>query len=303
MANIPSMRSDNSEILPYNFKDYFVFIGIEKLSDHPNFSMFNHWHEAVELIVPIHGHMIYNVNGNLINLDPNNGIFVNSNQIHYGFSYDNTDCVFIYALWHPLLLCATNGIENEYVQPITKNSSLPFISLNSEVNWQNSILSDVHEMNRLLANKAAPLILQSTIYKIWYTIYVNTNHGKRCSVATSPQLSILKDMLSFVHESYGEKITLHDIADAGKISISSCNILFKKYLMDSPVKYLLSYRLMKSSELLTETTLSITEIAFEVGFSNPSYFIDSFKREYGCTPNEYRKEHKSSEIFNPYFDL
>lgn len=42
MGKLPTMRSDNSEILPYNFKDYFVFIGTEKLSDHPNFCMFNH---------------------------------------------------------------------------------------------------------------------------------------------------------------------------------------------------------------------------------------------------------------------
>lgn len=40
MGKLPTMRSDNSEILPYNFKDYFVFIGTEKLSDHPNFCMF-----------------------------------------------------------------------------------------------------------------------------------------------------------------------------------------------------------------------------------------------------------------------
>ena len=31
MGKLPTMRSDNSEILPYNFKDYFVFIGTEKL--------------------------------------------------------------------------------------------------------------------------------------------------------------------------------------------------------------------------------------------------------------------------------
>lgn len=112
MGKLPTMRSDNSEILPYNFKDYFVFIGTEKLSDHPNFCMFNHWHDETEIIVPLKGHMTYNINGDLIKLSPGKGVFVNSNQIHYGFSDDSTDCVFIYALWHPMVLCATNEIEN-----------------------------------------------------------------------------------------------------------------------------------------------------------------------------------------------
>lgn len=42
MGVLPTMRSDKSEILPYNFKDYYAFIGLEKLSDHPSFRMFNH---------------------------------------------------------------------------------------------------------------------------------------------------------------------------------------------------------------------------------------------------------------------
>lgn len=79
MGKLPTMRSDNSEILPYNFKDYFVFIGTEKLSDHPNFCMFNHWHDETEIIVPLKGHMTYNINGDLIKLSPGKGVFVNSN--------------------------------------------------------------------------------------------------------------------------------------------------------------------------------------------------------------------------------
>ena len=47
MGVLPTMRSDKSEILPYNFKDYYAFIGLEKLSDHPSFRMFNHWLRSV----------------------------------------------------------------------------------------------------------------------------------------------------------------------------------------------------------------------------------------------------------------
>lgn len=173
MGKLPTMRSDNSEILPYNFKDYFVFIGTEKLSDHPNFCMFNHWHDETEIIVPLKGHMTYNINGDLIKLSPGKGVFVNSNQIHYGFSDDSTDCVFIYALWHPMVLCATNEIENEYVNPITKNASIPYLRLDADTPWQKTILSDVSKMYEQLSDRAAPLMLQSRIFDIWHTIYVN----------------------------------------------------------------------------------------------------------------------------------
>ena len=322
MGVLPTMRSDKSEILPYNFKDYYAFIGLEKLSDHPSFRMFNHWHDAVEIIVPIRGHMVYSINGELVHLDENNGVFINSNQIHYGFSADNTDYLFHAlcivdgtfilfffltsaaggtgtALWHPLILCATNSIEKNYVKPITDNAAIPYIRLNREIDWEKTIMDDACELNAQLYAPSAPLALQSLIFKMWKTIFDNTAHEEDDSSHVSPQLSILKDMLSYVHEHYPEKISLNDIANAGKISISSCNTIYKKYLKESPIKHLLNYRLMKSCELLIENALSVTEIAFDVGFANTSYYIDTFKKRYGCTPNEYRKRNKLSEIFTP----
>ena len=299
MGVLPTMRSDKSEILPYNFKDYYAFIGLEKLSDHPSFRMFNHWHDAVEIIVPIRGHMVYSINGELVHLDENNGVFINSNQIHYGFSADNTDCEFVFALWHPLILCATNSIEKNYVKPITDNAAIPYIRLNREIDWEKTIMDDACELNAQLYAPSAPLALQSLIFKMWKTIFDNTAHEEDDSSHVSPQLSILKDMLSYVHEHYPEKISLNDIANAGKISISSCNTIYKKYLKESPIKHLLNYRLMKSCELLIENALSVTEIAFDVGFANTSYYIYTFKKRYGCTPNEYRKRNKLSEIFTP----
>lgn len=186
MGKLPTMRSDKSEILPYNFKNYFVFIGTERLSDHPNRCMFNHWHDDLEIVIPLQGHMIYNINGDLIRLEPGKGVFVNSNQIHYGFSSDDSDCVFIYALWHPMLLCATNEIESEYVNPIVKNSSIPYLKLNDQCDWQRSIMADVQSMHGQLSERAAPLMLQSYIYDIWHTIFVNTTQERQRSASASP---------------------------------------------------------------------------------------------------------------------
>lgn len=258
---------------------------------------------AEHATMPATGISTYNINGDLIKLSPGKGVFVNSNQIHYGFSDDSTDCVFIYALWHPMVLCATNEFENEYVNSITKNASIPYLRLDADTPWQKTILSDVSKMYEQLSDRAAPLMLQSRIFDIWHTIYVNTKQERKVTSSASPQLSILKDMLSLIHNGYGEKVTLNKIADAGKISISNCNVIFKKYLKESPIKYLLNYRLMKSTELLVENALPITEVAFEVGFSNPSYFIDAFKKAYGLTPNEYRKKFRASETFDPYADI
>lgn len=52
-------------------------------------------------------------------------------------------------------------------------------------------------------------------------------------------------------------------------------------------EFLRSHRLKLAMELLEKSDATVSEIAYQVGFNTPSYFIKSFKKVYGCTPNEY----------------
>ena len=54
----------------------------------------------------------------------------------------------------------------------------------------------------------------------------------------------------------------------------------------STVQYIRSYRLQRGLVLLKTTTLSVTQIAYQVGFSDPAYFSRMFAREFGVPPSE-----------------
>lgn len=56
----------------------------------------------------------------------------------------------------------------------------------------------------------------------------------------------------------------------------------------SPVELLRKARVDKGRQLLLTTTLSVSEIAYDVGFSAPSYFTKCFKDAYGMSPGELR---------------
>lgn len=49
--------------------------------------------------------------------------------------------------------------------------------------------------------------------------------------------------------------------------------------------------LVKATDLLVKTKLTIDEIVFQSGFTNRSTFYRAFSKKYHCTPTEYRKEH------------
>jgi signal transduction histidine kinase/ligand-binding sensor domain-containing protein/DNA-binding response OmpR family regulator len=58
----------------------------------------------------------------------------------------------------------------------------------------------------------------------------------------------------------------------------------------SPVEFIRIYRLKRAASLLTQKFGNISEIAYEVGFSNPAYFAECFRKQYGKSPSEYAKQ-------------
>lgn len=66
--------------------------------------------------------------------------------------------------------------------------------------------------------------------------------------------------------------------------------LYKKVLPltgKSPVEFIRAYRLEKAKPLLLRSQLTIAEVAYEVGFSNPKQFSKYFKQQYGILPSAY----------------
>ena len=96
-------------------------------------------------------------------------------------------------------------------------------------------------------------------------------------------------MLAFIHENYQEKVTLEGIADAAAISIRECLRCFRMSVKQSPMEYLIDYRLRMAKKLLETTDMPVTEVALRCGFNSPSYFTKQFRENFGFTPKSVRK--------------
>lgn len=283
------INPDNSEKVQYNTDDYPVYVRRDVLSTYPNYTAVSHWHDDVELIAILSGHMIYNVNGEATRLDAGNGIFVNARQLHYGYSDDRSECIFICVIFHPMLLCASRYLEQKFVAPILSDSSLPWHFLDQGIGWEAQILEDVQKIYGVLPENTAELKIQSLISDIWSRLYQNRKVCEDAPPIRNHHLSALKEMVAFIQEHYREKISLSDIARAGGVGKTSCCAIFRRFVNQTPNAYLTDYRLRKGAELLLSTNLTVTEICYEVGFSGGSYFTETFHRCLGCSPGEYRK--------------
>ena len=97
-------------------------------------------------------------------------------------------------------------------------------------------------------------------------------------------------MLSYIARWYMNDIRLENIARAGQVCRSRCCALFRSYLGLSPIRFLNTYRLSISKDLLLSTDRKIVDIATQCGFQNESYFIRLFSKQYGSTPRIYRQQ-------------
>ena len=101
-----------------------------------------------------------------------------------------------------------------------------------------------------------------------------------------------------LHFSFGHhpeyESTLSNIAEIVNISERETLRCFKKITGESPIQYLLKYRLIRSASVLTEyPDKNISIVAEECGFDSPVYYTKKFKEFYLCSPREYRQVHQA----------
>ncbi|MGB8704234.1 MAG: helix-turn-helix domain-containing protein, partial [Gillisia sp.] len=86
-----------------------------------------------------------------------------------------------------------------------------------------------------------------------------------------------------------EQFGVSDLADLMNMSRSSLLRKIKKQTELSASQFIRQVRLQKSMKMLEETELTVSEISYQVGFGNSSYFIKCFRDYYGYSPGEVRK--------------
>ena len=107
--------------------------------------------------------------------------------------------------------------------------------------------------------------------------------------STTPEIYAVK-AAEFAQNNYMHGVTVTDMAAHVGISRSWLYKDFCRQFHISPFEYLQGLRIDRSKALLTNTKLSVKEIALSVGFDDPLYFSRAFKKETGTSPLTYRQQ-------------
>ena len=122
-------------------------------------------------------------------------------------------------------------------------------------------------------------------------IYLSRNRDfKRSDIS-----SIINSAKITVQENINT-IRPEDLAEATCMSYSRFRKIFKEYTGFSPLQYIQEVRVTMAKEMLTNTSKSIKEIAFELGYENKDYFFTVFKKLSGMTPVAYRRHTRGDDM-------
>ncbi|MCC6288384.1 MAG: AraC family transcriptional regulator [Chitinophagaceae bacterium] len=98
----------------------------------------------------------------------------------------------------------------------------------------------------------------------------------------------LQFILDYIRNHISDKILVDDLSVKAHMNRSAFFKLFKDQFGITPVDYINRERVKLAKHLLSDSNLSVTEISWQSGFSDPNYFVRLFKKTEGITPGAYR---------------
>ncbi|UCD50352.1 MAG: helix-turn-helix domain-containing protein [Phycisphaerales bacterium] len=110
------------------------------------------------------------------------------------------------------------------------------------------------------------------------------------------KMSQIRPAINYIDANYDKPMTLADIARASHLSASRLAHLFKEQMGITIIEYVTSVRIERAKALLLGTDQSCTEICFETGYNNQSYFTRTFKAVVGMTPRQFRVQNRRSGL-------
>ncbi|WP_105617204.1 helix-turn-helix transcriptional regulator [Vallitalea okinawensis] len=193
--------------------------------------------------------------------------------------------------YESILLCFSFDELNDGTivdHPLLHN--IPTLNQNLNQASYRKIFEDIYK-EFLLNRQYASYYLSSKLMEILYGLFLeqNTNMTNHLMEITNQNLL---DLLNYVHANIEKSFTVQTMSHELSMSERYVYKLFKESLHVTPTQYINECKLNYAKKLLATSNIPVHQIGKMSGYDNSTYFITLFKRKYGTTPLQYRRQQK-----------
>ncbi len=261
-----------------------------------------HWHDYIELLYFENGRANIYLNGKLYKAEAGDLIIINSREAHRIESSDKYTEYKVIQFDPDMLHMSSTVFTLKYILPFSgSDKNYPRLFKNEDListNIEQKIKDIYNESEQ--ENYAYELAVQGNIIMLfldivrsWYDVGIDISSD---TYIKKRDVAWLRMAISFIEDNYNQEISAKQAAKLCSMSYNYFTARFKKVLGRSFSRHLNFVRLRQSEYQLISTDNSITNIAYDSGFSSTSYFISLFVKYKGITPQNYRKQIKATKL-------
>lgn len=264
--------------------------------DLTNFVVPWHWHEELELGYIEKGTSIIRTLSQEYTVHQGDGFFINTNVVDTKLNGNpGKASLEVNHIFHPIFIGGHFGslITSKYLNPILQNQKISVHIIRRGSKEADAVLNNLALLKAQNGYKNREIVIRNLLSDTWLMLLDEIEkHFVLPQTLPLEKQNQIKNMLAYIHRNYGEKITLKEISEEAFVSTREANRIFQNAIRQTPFEYLIHYRLDQAKKLLEESDLSITEISYRCGFTDSTYMGKQFKKEFGITPKEYRRNVK-----------
>lgn len=262
-------------------------VKIFSFSAHNDFRIIpKHWHRSAEILYVRRGQLNIYLNKKTYKLKQNDFMYINSKEVHSTQSPIDNDVIVL-------------QIPGDFLEKYSNEDHL-VIKCNTIDIKDNSKLDEIKKIIYQMylfsekKDKAFHLKIYSFLFDLGYILVKYFQmETKEIDIYSNKYLDRLSEICNYMKENFRENITLNSVANQFGYSPQYLSRMFQKYTNSTFLSYLNAIRLDFAYKQITQTDLSILEIAENNGFANVKSLNKLFKDTYGITPSNYRKKLKN----------
>ena len=185
-------------------------------------------------------------------------------------------------------------VSNYSNQPLKiKNKLLEIVFLVNHMAWEYGTDLESDEIGFL---EEMLSINDLTELKLWCRKRVESVAAQINSYQDYKIGDLTRKAKEYIKANYSKPITLEDISREINVSPQYFSKLFKEETGENFIDYLTGIRIKIAKDLLEKSEMSIKEICYNIGYSDPNYFSRIFKKVVGVAPTEYKESFFRSEL-------